>query len=46
MLLVVDTTRTTLPALERLGKELKAAEFTLSGVIMNKRDYPIPGFLY
>ena len=46
VLLVVDTTRTTLPALERLGKELKAADFTLSGVIMNKRDYPIPEFLY
>ena len=46
VLLVVDTTRTTQPALERLSKELKAADFKLSGVVMNKRDYPIPDFLY
>ena len=46
VLLVVDTTRTTVQALERLGKELKTAKLALSGVVLNKREYPIPQFLY
>jgi Mrp family chromosome partitioning ATPase len=46
VLLVVDSTRTTVQALERLGKELKTAKLALSGVVLNKREYPIPQFLY
>ena len=46
VLLVVDTTRTTVQALERLGKDLKSANQALTGVVLNKRDYPIPQFLY
>jgi len=46
LLLVVDTTRTTVQALERLAKELKSAKLAMSGVVLNKREYPIPQFLY
>ena len=46
VLLVVDTTRTTVQALERLAKDLKSAKQAITGVVLNKRDYPIPQFLY
>ena len=46
ILLVVDTTRTTVQALERLAKELKTSKLAMTGVVLNKREYPIPQFLY
>lgn len=45
-LLVVDTTRTTIWALKRMRKELDERHLTVSGVVLNKRAYPIPRFLY
>lgn len=46
VLLVVDTTRTSLQALERLRKDLKTAKLKITGVVLNKRDYPIPKMFY
>jgi hypothetical protein len=46
VLLVVDTTRTTVKALERLQKSLSSTSLSLTGVILNKRRFPIPSFLY
>lgn len=46
IVLVIDSSRTSVNALERLRKELKDAGMTLSGVIMNKREYPIPSLFY
>ncbi len=46
ILLVVDTTRTTVQALERLAKDLKTSKLAMTGVVLNKREYPIPQFLY
>ncbi len=46
VLLVVDTDRTTVEALSRLRKELKTAKLKLGGIVLNKREYHIPRFLY
>ena len=45
-LLVVDTSRTSIEALERLREELKTSKLTVTGVVLNKRDYPIPKWFY
>ena len=45
-ILVVDTTVTTAAALERVKAELKHADQTLTGVILNKRALPVPDALY
>jgi len=46
LLLVVDTNRTTVEALERLKKDLQHFPLVLTGVILNKRRYPVPQFVY
>lgn len=46
VILVVDTTKTTIKALERLREELKSSGPTVTGVVLNKRAFPIPTFLY
>lgn len=46
VILVVDTTRTTIKALERLREELKSSGPTVTGAVLNKRAFPIPSFLY
>ncbi len=46
VLLVVDATRTTAEALERLRKDLKTAKLDITGVVLNKREYPIPKLFY
>ena len=46
VLLVVDTDRTKVEALSRLRKELKTAKLKLGGIVLNKREYHIPRFLY
>ncbi len=46
VLLVVDATRTTAEALERLRKDLKTAKLDITGVVLNKRQYPIPKLFY
>ena len=46
VLLVVDSERSSPEMLKRLAKELKTAKLTLTGVVMNKRDFPIPKWLY
>ena len=45
-LLVVDTGRTTTEELERLKVEWQAHGHTLDAVVLSKRDYLVPGFLY
>ena len=45
-LLVLDTGRTTAEELERLKVEWQANGQTLDAVVLSKRDYPVPGFLY
>lgn len=45
-LLVLDTGRTTTEELERLKAEWQISGQTLEAVVLNKRDYPVPGFLY
>lgn len=45
-LMVVDTTSTTVPALERVRTEVDQSNFELSGFILNRRRFPIPAFLY
>ncbi len=46
VLLVVDATRTTAEALQRLRKDLKTAKLDITGVVLNKREYPIPKLFY
>ncbi len=46
VILVIDTQRTTVQAIERLRDELSNATLTLSSVVLNKRDFPIPSFFY
>ena len=46
VLLVVDSTRTSVQALQRLRKDLKTAKLTITGVVLNKREYPIPKVFY
>lgn len=46
VLLVVDASRTTVQALERLREELRSANLDLTAVVLNKREFPIPQFLY
>jgi Mrp family chromosome partitioning ATPase len=46
LLLVVDSMRTTVQSLARLRKEIEAAGITLSGIVMNKRSFPIPQVFY
>ena len=46
VLLVVDSTRTSVQALQRLRKDLKTAKLTITGVVLNKREYPIPKMFY
>lgn len=45
-ILVVDTTVTTAAALERVKTDLKYADQNLTGVILNKRQLPVPEGLY
>ncbi len=45
-ILVVDCRTTTHEMLERLRKDLKSSDLRLSGFILNKRRFPVPGFLY
>lgn len=45
-LLVVDSTRTTDKALERMRKEMDEGLINVSGVVLNKRTYPVPRFLH
>ena len=45
-LLVLDTNRTTTEELERFKVEWRAADQTLDAVVLSKRDYHVPGFLY
>jgi len=45
-LLVLDTERTTTEELERLKVEWQTNGQTLDAVVLSKRDYPVPGFLY
>ena len=45
-LLVLDTGRTTTEELERLKVEWQTSGQTLDAVVLSKRDYPVPGFLY
>lgn len=45
-LLVLDTGRTTAEELERLKVEWRATDRALDAVILNKRDYHVPGLLY
>lgn len=45
-LLVVDTSRTTHEELDRLKIEWRANGQALDAVVLSKRDYPVPGFLY
>lgn len=45
-LLVVDTSRTSIEALGRLREELKTSKLAVTGVVLNKRDYPIPKWFY
>lgn len=44
--LVVDGNRTTVEALRRLATELDHAQVQLTGVILNRRRFWIPDFLY
>jgi len=44
--LVFDTKIATREALERLRKELDQTGITLSGLILNKRQYPVPRIFY
>jgi Mrp family chromosome partitioning ATPase len=45
-ILVVDTTVTTAAALERVKTDLQYADQTVTGVILNKRQLPVPDALY
>lgn len=45
-LLVVDTGRTTVEELQRLKVEWQSHGHTLDAVVLSKRDYSVPGFLY
>lgn len=45
-LMVVDSTSTTVPALERVRSEVDQSNFELAGFILNRRRFPIPAFLY
>jgi Mrp family chromosome partitioning ATPase len=45
-ILVVDTTVTTAAALERVKTVLQYADHTVTGVILNKRQLPVPDALY
>lgn len=45
-LLVIDTTTTTQEILERFRSDLNRIDIKLSGFIMNKRSFHIPGFLW
>lgn len=45
-ILVIDTTVTTAAALERVKTDLQYADQTLTGVILNKRQLPVPDALY
>ena len=44
--LVVDSSRTTRESLEYQRKEFENSNITIDGSILNKREFPIPGFLY
>lgn len=46
MVLVVDCSRTTRQALERLKSELETSKLKINGVVLNKREFPIPRFFY
>jgi Mrp family chromosome partitioning ATPase len=46
VLLIVDGNRTTAEAPHRLGEELHHARIEISGVVLNKRRYWVPGVLY
>jgi Mrp family chromosome partitioning ATPase len=44
--LVIDSTKTTRESLEYQQKEFENSNITIDGSILNKREFPIPGFLY
>ena len=46
MVLVVDCSRTTRQALERLKSELDTSKLKINGVVLNRREFPIPRFFY
>jgi Mrp family chromosome partitioning ATPase len=46
VLLVLDTTRTTMGALERMKADLKYSKYHMTGVILNKRRHYVPEFIY
>lgn len=46
VLLVVDSNRTGVLALERLRKDLEVAKMTITGIVLNKREYPVPELFY
>jgi len=45
-LLVIDTSRAQVEALERLKADLKHSRFHLAGSILNKRRHAVPSYLY
>jgi Mrp family chromosome partitioning ATPase len=44
--LVIDTTQSTVEKLQRLRRDLEGTSIKLSGFVLNKRRYPVPGYLY
>ena len=44
--LVIDSTKTTRESLEYQQKEFENSNITIDGSILNKREFPIPDFLY
>lgn len=46
MLLVVDVRHTALAALQRFGVERETMGLRIDGFVLNRRKFPIPGFLY
>jgi Mrp family chromosome partitioning ATPase len=46
LMLVLDTTRTTVERLVRLQKELQGADLEIDGFALNKRSFHVPKFFY